>query len=355
MNTMKIRLLLSQQILRDVLLWCLVVAAILLGVVLLLVDQTCIQMCRIADGLVQHYGQEITQQNRSALLKDFNEILHAANNTLQSIYGNTTTDLMDLYHFGCFETEDDYLKAVLMENMLSYDTTTQSDFFSTSHLAGTQSVLYMKLLPLMALSLVIIGVYLMLKALEVGTVTNTSSLEYTSMSGKWIDTAKIKSAFLATTLIWLLITGVVLAVYFLLLPGSVSVSIDAPGTNISELGYLALWLLTEYLVICFFTTLAAAVGLNIRNSLIGVLVLAAFTGVQVWLLKKPQWNPFAKWTPIGLFLAFQDGVWFLRTNQWFQKSTLYGKELSVAGAWLVFSLILLLLSWQRFLRKELKL
>lgn len=364
MNAMKIPILLVRQILKDTLLWCLAAASIGISVVVLFLDQSGMQMCQTANRLVRRYGQQITEENLSEISSDLDAILEKANLSFQQRYGTTTSDLLKLYYSGGFETEEDYREALLMEQMHSCASTDQPGFFSVSSLSGTRNLLYNKLLPGMTLELVIIGIYVMLKILEAGSVANTAVLEYSSRQGKRTDARKIEAAFLAVSLLWLLITGSVLTIFLLLYPGSVSPAVpvtgsvfpDAvPAVAVSELGYLALWLVTGYLTVCFFLFLAGAIGLAVRNSLVGVLILAAICGGMVWALKIPQWEATARWSPMGLFLVFKDGAFSLRTEQWFLDSPLRGKELGAAGAWLIFSLTLLGLSWLRFIRKELKL
>lgn len=360
MNAMKIRFLVIRQILKDVLLWSLIAVSIMVNITVLFCDQSSIQMCQTANQLVRHYGQQITEQKLSEISSDLNAILEKANVSFQMRYGTTTSDLLVLYYGECFETEADYRKTILMEQMQSYNQTGQPGFFSISNLAGTRNVLYGRLLPIVVLELVIIGVYVMLKSLETGLVTNTAVLEYSSLQGKQIDARKMEAAFLVVNLLLLLITGFILAVFFLLYPGSVSATIPVSASvfpfavstvKVSELGYLATWLVTGYLVLWIFVFLAGSIGLALRNSFAGVLILAAFSGGLVWVLKIPQWTTFARLNPMGLFLEFNNGALVLRTEKWFLDSPVYGKELAVAGIWLVFSLILLGLSWMRFLRK----
>lgn len=366
---------LAQQMLKDWLLWVLLTVSIIINSVLLLWDPSGVRVCQTAYKLVEYYGIQISSESISRIEQDLQSIINEACDAYQKRYGESTYNVLDLYHGGCFESDEEFEKVMLLQRMQAYGKNTlqdgnQSKDFSVSELSGNRVMLYKKLLPIACIELIIIAAYVMLRNLETGTVTNVSALEYSSILGRRIDLFKITVSLSVIAFIWLLVHACMIGPLVLIYPGSISESSSllavlskfSPAVKISESGYLASWLCVDFVIVLIYSILVAAAGLLFRNSLIGFLTLLAYIVGSFCLQMIPFENNtygdiFAQWNPVGLFVQFKDGAITIMSEKWFlagdPEYALFGNELMIIAAWLAFSIITLALAWQFFKRREL--
>lgn len=366
---------LIRQIAKDWLLWCLVLVSLVINSVLLFCDPHCARMCQTANQLIQYYGIQVSSSNVSAIQQDLNTVLSKASDTYQERYGEATLDVSMLYYSGCFVNEEEYEKAVLLQTMQAYGEAclleeTQPRFYSVSNLIGTRDVLYKKLLPIACVELIIIAVYVMLRNLEISTVTNTAPLEYSSQQGRHTDMLKIAASFAVIVFIWLLVNTYIILLVCVIYPGSISTSSSlpaiiskfSPAVDLLESTYLICWFGVDLIVTCIYALLAASVGLVIRNSFAGSLTLAAFTfslfGCQMISFDHLAfWDELAQCNPVGLFLHYKAGAITVQAEKWFldfgAEYVLCGSELMIAAAWLAFSVAAFGLAWRFFRGRDL--
>ncbi len=375
MISMRICLLLLRRIAKDRLLWCLVLASVLIHSILLFCDPHGAGMCQAANRLIKHYGVQVSADNVSAIQQDLNAVLGKASDTYQERYGEATRDVSILYDSGCFENEEEYEKAVLLQAMQVYGQAglleeSQPRFYSVSELIGARDVLYKKLLPIACVESIMIAVYVMLRSLERSTVTNTAPLEYSSKQGKHIDVLKIAASFVVIVFVWLLVNTHIISLICVIYPGAISavsslpvvISKLSPAVDLPESTYLICWLGADFMVTCIYALLAASVGLVVRNSFAGTLILAAFSfglfGCQMIPFDRLAfWNALAQWNPVGLFLRYKAGAITVQSEKWFldfgAEYVLCGNELRILAAWLACSAAVLGLAWRFFQRREL--
>lgn len=364
---MRTCLLIARHIAKDWLLWVLVVASIIINSVFIICDPTGARICQTADSLVSYYGENVSINTLASIEEDANAVLAKAGDEYRDRYGEYNLDMSDLNHAGCLQREE-YELLLIMQRMLTYghavlNDSGQSSLFSVGELSGARDVLYKKILPLVSLELMIIAVYAVLKVLETSQVAKTAPLEYSTQFGKNIDIVKIVASFAVIVLLWLLVNICAATLFCLRYPGSISnssalsvcISKTSPATYLSESGYLLLWMGTEFLVICVYTVFAAATGLAIRSSLIGLLsLIVLFSGIfGVQLISS---NELAQWNPVGLFLTFKEGVITVQTDKWFlaaeSEYILCGNELLIVAIWLAIAFVILSLAWRFFQGKE---
>jgi len=369
---MRTCLVLVRQITKDWLLWVLMTVSIIINSVLVLLNPGSVRMCQTANKLVEYYGIQISSESISRIQQDLQSIINEACDAYQKRYGEATHDVLDLYHAGCFESDEEYERVILLQRMQAYaqtalDNNSQFKFFSVSELSGTRDLLYKKILPIACTELIIIAAYVMLRNLETSAVTNTASLEYSSMPGRRIDMLKIVASCSVIALTWFLFHACMIGLFDSIYPGSISRSTSllmvisklSPTINISESGYLLCWLGVEFLVVLIYAILAAAAGLAFRNSLIGLLIIVACScgSLGLQMVNYTFGDKFSQWNPVGLFVRFNDGSITIQSEKWFlvfdPEYALGGNELAIVLMWLIFSIVILGLAWQFFRRREL--
>ena len=370
---MRTGLIVARQIVKDWLLWVIVLVSIIMNSILLLSDPSGARMCQTANNMVEYYGEKVSSDNVFCIERDLNAILSKASNAYCERYGKANLDVSELYRAGFLGSEE-YEKVVLMQRMQScgqaaLDDARRLKTFSVSELSDTRNTLYKKMLPIISAELVIIAVYVMLRTLETGVVTNTAPLEYATRSGRRVDIVKILTALTVISFSCLLVNICAITLFCWRYPGAVSATSTLPVLiwkassviDLSESAYLAWWLGIEFAVICIFAILAAAAGLAFRNSFVGFLTLCAYScglfGLQTVSFDKFSfWEELAQWNPVGLFLIFKEGAVEVQSEKWFlvQESgyVLCGSELPVVATWLAFSLAVLGMVWRFFKRKE---
>lgn len=375
MKCMRVFRELTRQYGKDLLLWSLVVVSVAVNLVLAFSAPEPARLCREAAILVDKYGKKITEDSISALEKEYNAVLLEANAVFQNAYGDTTSDLSTLYDTGCFASEVEYAKAVVLQQMIAYGQNAMNleehpGFFSVSTFSGARNILYRKILPMEVAEMAVIGVYLVLKVLESGTVFRMVPLEYSSGRGKKIDLIKVISAFVVASFAWMLLTACSMAAFSYAYPGAISMTTPlsaevypgaTPVMQTSEFGYLALWLMTAYLTLCTVFFVVASIGLLIRNSFVGALVMLGLflilVGIQFYQAEnQPVWIHFLQWNPFALFCEYQKGSLVIRGEKWFldlgDNSVISGNELTIAASWFIFAVMQFWLCLKRFLRKE---
>ena len=282
---MRTGLIVARQIVKDWLLWVIVLVSIIMNSILLLSDPSGARMCQTANNMVEYYGEKVSSDNVFCIERDLNAILSKASNAYCERYGKANLDVSELYRAGFLGSEE-YEKVVLMQRMQScgqaaLDDARRLKTFSVSELSDTRNTLYKKMLPIISAELVIIAVYVMLRTLETGVVTNTAPLEYATRSGRRVDIVKILTALTVISFSCLLVNICAITLFCWRYPGAVSATSTLPVLiwkassviDLSESAYLAWWLGIEFAVICIFAILAAAAGLAFRNSFVGFLTL----------------------------------------------------------------------------------
>lgn len=372
----------SKIILKDWLLLAIVVVSILLNVVVAVSDVETCEKATVANDLIELYGAEITSQNLLRVEAEFNETLQVAKNKYWEIYEKTTTSVERLYETGCFEDEANYLRVMVLQSMSNYGREyienansnisgltgdNQAGYYSVALLSGARELLYGKLLPVVVIESLVVALYVVMKAADTASVTKTLSMEYSTRIGKKVDFVKNIVSMAIVVAFFVIIAAFSLFVFDFVCPGCLSHEIPAIADvfpyvirfgNISEAEYCFIWLLLAFEILIVEMLAASAIGKVFRNIFTGtslnILAWIGLGGLRIcegnckWIEQINYWNP------ASLFLGFKDGTPLQLTDRWFLEETgIFVSEFTLMGVWIVLMMVVSLIVWLLFGRREL--
>ncbi len=345
----------------DAFLWALVIVFLLTNTGGILYHETASDVCKAANGLILEYGSEITPDSLSKLEEAFLADREIAENRYFQQHSRTTTDLSELY----LDDEQILYYMQVWEQMISYGQQCLSQdkagcSFVAASFCGVHTILYQRLFPIILMEILILTLFLALKALETEYLFKTAFVVFSTRRGRLCQLEKLIAVLiLLTGVFWLLFSWMLLAFSYYF-PNCLSSSIPAaaqlsteitPIAPFSQLRYCLFWIVAAYGVTLIFFLVCSAAGLVSKDSYRSLLLSFCIPSLLVGAIP----FGFSHGNPVALLLGFDGEQLYIRTGEWFLQGTASPVNmLSTMALWLLLCGIALAVAWRYFKRKDLQ-
>ena len=225
----------------------------------------------------------------------------------------------------------------------------------------SDALLYNKLLPAVLAESGFLCFWLVLTGLERERVAGSAPITYTAKAGRNMAGNRILAGLAASTLSFLLLSGLSVGCFFALHPAR-SVYLQAhSGQDPSFAGHIAACLLLCWGILLSFGLLTGAAGLLFRGVFPVFLLVAGLAAAWLFTLRlcrrEPAfWQWPLIWNPANVLLTVEDEKLTLRISRWFlgedPACPLAGLEPELVCSWVLFGAGLFFAAWRGFRKKE---